>query len=166
MNKKNLFIALPLLLTVSFTSCTKDNTKPSSSINVNVLEINMTGSNSPSDNTKVTEAPKEQVKPQPAVELPKEEVKPEPPKEPTVKGTFAVGSKGSYFIADGGARCKYYTQIKGNYLFHRVLYDSKGEKIIDGTLGVPVSHGCVRLATENAKFIYDNIPAGTTIWSN
>jgi lipoprotein-anchoring transpeptidase ErfK/SrfK len=85
---------------------------------------------------------------------------------PTVKGNFTVGSKGSYFIADGGARCKYYTQIKGNYLFHSVLYDNKGERIIDGTLGIPVSHGCVRLAVENAKFIYDTIPAGTAIWSN
>jgi lipoprotein-anchoring transpeptidase ErfK/SrfK len=85
---------------------------------------------------------------------------------PTIKGNYTVGIKGAYFIADGGARCKYYTQIKGNYLFHSVLYDNKGEKIIDGTLGVPVSHGCVRLATENAKYIYDNIPADTAIWSN
>jgi peptidoglycan hydrolase-like protein with peptidoglycan-binding domain len=85
---------------------------------------------------------------------------------PTIKGNFTVGIKGSYFIADSGARCKWYTQIKGNYLFHSVLYDNKGNKIIDGTLSVPASHGCVRLATENAKFIYDNIPAGTAIWSN
>lgn len=85
---------------------------------------------------------------------------------PTVKGNFTVGSKGGYFIADGGARCKYYTQISGNYLFHSVLYDNKGNYIIDNTLGVPVSHGCVRLSLENAKFIYDNIPAETTIWSN
>ena len=84
---------------------------------------------------------------------------------PTVKGNFSVGSKGGYFIADSGARCKYYTQIKGNYLFHSVLYDNKGKYVIDNTLGVPVSHGCVRLSLENAKFIYDNIPAKTAIWS-
>lgn len=85
---------------------------------------------------------------------------------PTIKGTFTVGSKGSYFIADGGARCKYYTQISGNYLFHSILYDNKGERVVDGTLGIPKSHGCVRLALENAKYIYDNIPRGTLIWSN
>lgn len=85
---------------------------------------------------------------------------------PTIKGTFTVGSKGSYFIADGGARCKYYTQIKGNYLFHSVLYDNKGNRIIDGRLGIPLSHGCVRLAPENAKYIYDSIPRGTKIFIN
>lgn len=88
------------------------------------------------------------------------------PSTPTVKGYFTVGNKGSYFIADGGAMCKYYTQISGNYLFHSVLFDRQGKNIIDYTLGVPVSHGCVRLAPENAKYIYDNIPRGTTIWSN
>jgi len=88
------------------------------------------------------------------------------PSTPTVKGNFTVGSKGGYFIADSGARCKYYTQISGNYLFHSVLYDNKGNYIIDNTLGVPVSHGCVRLSLENAKFIYSNIPAKTAIWSN
>jgi len=85
---------------------------------------------------------------------------------PTVKGNFTVGSKGGYFIADGGARCKYYTQISGNYLFHTVLYDNNGDYIIDNTLGIAVSHGCVRLALVNAKFIYDNIPARTSILSN
>jgi len=84
---------------------------------------------------------------------------------PTVKGNFTVGSKGSYFISSGGARCKYYTQISGNYLFHSVLYDRKGNYVIDNTLGGPVSHGCVRLALSNAKFIYDNIPSRTLIWS-
>ena len=85
---------------------------------------------------------------------------------PTIRGNFTVGIKGSYFISDGGARCKYYTQIRGNYLFHSVLYDRKGNYIIDNTLGVPVSHGCVRLALANAQFIYYNIPARTAIWSN
>lgn len=92
---------------------------------------------------------------------------------PTVKGTFTAGNKGLYFLTDytiGGntveATCKYYTQITSNYLFHSVIYNSNGSKIIDGTLGVPVSHGCVRLSIDNAKYIYDNIPAGTAIWSN
>lgn len=85
---------------------------------------------------------------------------------PTIKGSYTVGAKGNYFIADSGARCKYYTQISGNYLFHSILYDNKGEKIIDGRLGIPLSHGCVRLALENAKYIYDTIPSGSLIYIN
>ncbi|MBU3182908.1 L,D-transpeptidase family protein [Clostridium psychrophilum] len=85
---------------------------------------------------------------------------------PTIKGHFTVGRKGSYFISSGGARCKYYTQIRGNYLFHSVLYDRKGNYVIDNTLGARVSHGCVRLALSNAKYIYYNIPTRTSIWSN
>ena len=40
---------------------------------------------------------------------------------PTKKGRFTVGSKGYYFDS-GAARCFYFTQFSGNYLFHSVLY--------------------------------------------
>lgn len=33
----------------------------------------------------------------------------------------------------------------------------------DGRVGIPLSHGCVRLEIANAKWIYDNIPAGTHV---
>ena len=33
-------------------------------------------------------------------------------------------------------------------------------------LGVAISHGCIRLATSSAKWIYDNIPEGTPIIIN
>lgn len=50
--------------------------------------------------------------------------------------------------------------------FHSILYWDQGRtSVYDGTLGKQASHGCVRLATENAKWIYDNIPIGTTVWS-
>lgn len=83
---------------------------------------------------------------------------------PTIKGHFNVGNKGASFKAIGGAICKYYTQISGNYLFHSVLYDSNGNHITDGTLGTTVSHGCIRLAIDNALYIYNNMPMGTEIW--
>ena len=35
--------------------------------------------------------------------------------------------------------------------------------IQDGTLGKQVSHGCVRLDINNAKWLYDNIPNGTKV---
>ena len=86
------------------------------------------------------------------------------PSTPTVSGTFTVQGKGYYFDS-GRARCFYYTQFKGNYLFHSVLYaqTSRPSKIIDGRLGMQLSHGCVRLDVNNAKWIYDNIPRGTKV---
>ncbi|NLN87671.1 MAG: L,D-transpeptidase, partial [Syntrophomonadaceae bacterium] len=30
-------------------------------------------------------------------------------------------------------------------------------------LGTPASHGCVRLATEDAQWLYRNIPTGTPV---
>ncbi|MFT8316150.1 MAG: L,D-transpeptidase family protein [Clostridium sp.] len=81
---------------------------------------------------------------------------------PTVLGHFFVGIKGPQFKS-GEAILKYYTQIQGNYLFHSVLFDKNGN-LLDGTLGKSASHGCVRLALENAKYIYDNVPIGSGIW--
>lgn len=86
------------------------------------------------------------------------------PSTPTVAGTFKVGIKGYYFDS-GSSRCFWYTQFRGNYLFHSVLYrkTSKPSQIIDGRIGMQLSHGCVRLDINNAKWIYDNIPQGTTV---
>ena len=81
---------------------------------------------------------------------------------PTVRGVFTVAAKGYYFDS-GDARCFYYTQFYGDYLFHSVLYDKKTGNLADGRLGMGLSHGCVRLKIENAKWIYDHIPAGTKV---
>ena len=75
---------------------------------------------------------------------------------------FTVAAKGYYFDS-GDARCFYYTQFYGDYLFHSVLYDKKTGNLADGRLGMGLSHGCVRLKIENAKWIYDHIPAGTKV---
>lgn len=80
---------------------------------------------------------------------------------PTVSGVFKVQSRGYYFDS-GNARCYWYTQFYGDYLFHSVLYYKNGT-LMDGRVGVPLSHGCVRLEIGNAKWIYDNIPSGTTV---
>ncbi|WP_166636433.1 L,D-transpeptidase family protein [Fonticella tunisiensis] len=87
------------------------------------------------------------------------------PSTPTVKGTFKVNGRGSYFRVNKNTICKYYTRFYGSYLFHSVILDNNG-KIVDGRLGMKLSHGCVRLSIENAKFIYDNIPNGTTVYIN
>lgn len=78
---------------------------------------------------------------------------------PTPKGTYKVGIKGLYFGVNKGYKCWYYTQFKGNYLFHSIIYNLDGS-VRDGRLGMKLSDGCIRLAKENAKWIYDNIPRG------
>lgn len=83
------------------------------------------------------------------------------PSTPTVSGAFKVGSKGYYFDS-GSARCYWFTQFYGNYLFHSVLYNRSGG-LADGRVGLQLSHGCVRLQIDNAKWIYDNIPRGTAV---
>ena len=84
---------------------------------------------------------------------------------PTKKGRFTVGSKGYYFDS-GSARCFYFTQFSGNYLFHSVLYSqtSSPKYVTDGTMGRPASHGCVRLQLSNAKWIYNNVPRGSKVY--
>ena len=81
---------------------------------------------------------------------------------PTVGGEFTVQGKGYYFDS-GSSRCYWYTQFYGNYLFHSVLYSKYTGGLVDGRVGIPLSHGCVRLEINNAKWIYDNIPRGTKV---
>lgn len=82
---------------------------------------------------------------------------------PTVKGEFKIYGRGKSF-GSKTYTCWYYTQFYGNYLFHSVLYNRGSmSKIQDGTLGKPVSHGCIRLDINNAKWLYDNIPNGTKV---
>ena len=82
---------------------------------------------------------------------------------PTVRGVFSVADKG-YSFDSFGSRCFYYTQFYGDYLFHSTLY-YPGGGTMDDRLGMHLSHGCVRLNINNAKWIYDNIPRGTTVVS-
>jgi lipoprotein-anchoring transpeptidase ErfK/SrfK len=84
------------------------------------------------------------------------------PSTPTPKGVYTVGIKGLYFGVEKGYKCWYYTQFKGNYLFHSIIYNLDGS-VRDGRLGMRLSDGCIRLAKENAKWIYDNIPQGTKV---
>ena len=81
---------------------------------------------------------------------------------PTVSGEFTVQGKGYYFDS-GSSRCYWYTQFYGNYLFHSVLYSKYTGALVDGRVGIPLSHGCVRLEINNAKWIYDNVPRGTKV---
>ncbi len=54
--------------------------------------------------------------------------------------------------------------VKGDYLFHSILYDQGTFNIQDGRLGEQLSHGCVRMDIWDAKWIHDVIPTGTTVY--
>ena len=87
------------------------------------------------------------------------------PSTPTISGTYYIKSRGKYFDTGTKGRCWYFTQISGNYLFHSVIYDRQNspKRIIDNSMDAAVSHGCVRLDLENAKWIYDNIRNNTKV---
>ena len=90
------------------------------------------------------------------------------PSTPSPTGQFNIPSKyprSHPYFDSGAARCWYPTRIYGGYLFHSILYDQTPtpSSIYDVRLGVSVSHGCVRLALDKAKWIYDNIPIGTKV---
>ncbi len=61
----------------------------------------------------------------------------------------------------------YATRIEGPYLFHSFPYDAKDESTIQQdtveTFGYPTSHGCMRLRTEDAKFIAEKCLRGTAV---
>ena len=81
---------------------------------------------------------------------------------PTPSGVFQTGLKGYSF--GHGYTCYYWTGFIGSqYLFHSTLYSQGTFNSIDSRLGLNISHGCVRLAIESAKWIYDNIPTGTAV---
>lgn len=87
------------------------------------------------------------------------------PSTPTIKGTFYVSGRKPYFGSDI-YRVKYATRIRGSYYYHSILFNAEGTKVIDDRLGMALSHGCVRLATENAMWIYNNVLDKTTIIIN
>ncbi len=88
---------------------------------------------------------------------------------PTPKGTFKNTSpvvRWGYF-PKYDVWAQYLYRIQGPYLFHSVLYDEADESTVKwgsvNKLGSPASHGCIRLKVEDAKWIYENCPAGTTV---
>ena len=66
-----------------------------------------------------------------------------------------------------GTYGQYACQFKGNYLFHSICYSDDSHDAMIRTsynnLGNAVSLGCVRLETADAKWIFDNCPAGTPV---
>lgn len=82
----------------------------------------------------------------------------------TPVGIFEVQTRAPWFFASKyGQGGKYYVQFMGNYLFHSVPFAEDQETVLDETLGEPASHGCIRLDTDDAKWLYDNVLDGSKI---
>ena len=86
----------------------------------------------------------------------------------TYQGTTGPGARWHYFKKYKiWAQYAYY--IEGDYMFHSVLFPEKGGTATWGSvnsLGSKASHGCVRLAVEDAKWVYENCPYKTKVVIN
>ena len=71
-----------------------------------------------------------------------------------------------HFRAFGGY-ARYATRIHYDVMFHSLLYNRPNESAINEQsvrdFGYPVSHGCIRMRTEDARFIAQNCPVGTRV---
>lgn len=85
----------------------------------------------------------------------------------TPRGTFRISDKYLWRELYGGVYGQYATRIHGGVLFHSVPYYRKAKNTLCtdkyNKLGQQASMGCVRLTTEDAKWIADNCPVGTTV---
>lgn len=87
---------------------------------------------------------------------------------PTILGTFqAPGRNGEwYYMEDSKVWVRYAFVIQGGYFFHSVLYKTKDSQPTSTSiknLGTRASHGCIRLAVDDVKWIYDNCANGMTV---
>lgn len=88
----------------------------------------------------------------------------------TPLGTFTISNKYEALYLVGNVWGHYAIRIQGPYYFHSVPYFTKGNPSWDNLeyleynkLGEGASAGCVRLATKDVKWIYENVSAGTTV---
>lgn len=85
---------------------------------------------------------------------------------PTPSGTYKFTKKVSAFGMNKGYMCKNASGFIGTtYLYHSVMFDKTGSYVLKnkGTLGERASMGCIRLSPEDAKWVYDTLPVGTTV---
>ena len=89
---------------------------------------------------------------------------------PSKPGTYVLsGRKARWctFPKWGGGTAQYWTKIDNDIAFHSIMYinydpDRPNMKTFNN-LGRRASHGCIRLHVTDAKWVYDNITAGTVL---
>ena len=84
-------------------------------------------------------------------------------------GTYALNGERQRWLTTftPDSYAQYATRITGHILFHSVPYSALRPDALNteayAALGTNVSIGCVRLLCADAKWIYDNVPAGTVV---
>ena len=67
----------------------------------------------------------------------------------------------------GNSYARYWTRINSSIAFHSPIYTAVSNSAMKiksyNMLGQRASHGCIRLAVWDAKWIYDNVGAGTVV---
>ena len=82
-------------------------------------------------------------------------------------GTYKISNKYRWRSLFGGVYGQYAVRIHGNILFHSVPYEKMSANSLEyeeyDKLGTSASMGCIRLCVRDAKWIYDNAKAGSTV---
>lgn len=82
-------------------------------------------------------------------------------------GTFPLGEKMRWHTLNGPCYGQYCTRITRGFLFHSVWYYRRTPSSLAvkeyNKLGTTASHGCVRLMVADAKWIYENVPSGSSV---
>lgn len=85
----------------------------------------------------------------------------------TPLGTFKTSDKYEWRYLFGDVYGQYAYRINKNILFHSVPYYTKNKWDLEteeyNKLGEAASLGCIRLTVEDAKWLIDNCPSGTTV---
>lgn len=84
---------------------------------------------------------------------------------PTPRGQRAIYSKTERAWSETyGLYMPWWNDIGGGYGIHELPEWPGGAKEGEGHLGIPVSHGCVRLGVGAAQWVYDWAPIGTPVF--
>jgi len=87
---------------------------------------------------------------------------------PTPTGIWKIGGRERFGkFANFSEYARYWTQLVEDIYFHSIMFDSRQLDDIKSnpyrSLGSSVSHGCIRLLVEDAKWMYYNACPGTTV---
>ncbi len=88
---------------------------------------------------------------------------------PTPRGIWKIGGRERFgkFANFAGQYARYWTQIVGSIFFHSIMFSRRDNNHLlrsaFNAMGTAVSHGCVRLYVEDARWLYYYACPGTTI---